>query len=58
MDRKEMPKALRDYTPPAFADWLVELARRCMEARAQPGISTRETRSQPGDFASAKESKS
>lgn len=29
MDRKEMPKAMRDVTPPTFAAWLVDLARRC-----------------------------
>lgn len=27
MDRKEMPKSLRDHTPPSFAAWLVLLAR-------------------------------
>ena len=50
---KEMPKSQRDYTPPAFAAWLVELAHRC-STRFQPGFHIADTRSQPGNSQSAK----
>lgn len=36
LDRKEMPKAMRDVTPPAFAEWLVHLARLCAAPQSNP----------------------
>jgi hypothetical protein len=32
--RPEVSKAEREHTPPAFAHWLVELARRCKAVSA------------------------
>lgn len=40
---KHCTKAEREHTPPAFAAWLVELARRCKVRPADSGAVDRET---------------
>lgn len=35
MGKKHLPKKMRSYSPPAFAEWLVEIARRAEQAKAR-----------------------